>query len=407
MTQSDPRASGSQALTLGFASIGHTFSHMFVLFYATVVLVLQREWGMSYAELFALSVPGAIMFGAGALPAGWLGDRWSPAGMIAIFFLGTGAASILTGLADSPLMLAVGLTAIGTFASIYHPVGIPWLISRAVNRGRALGVSGVFGSAGTAFAAVVAGTLAEWLGWRAAFIAPGIIAMLVGLAFVLLLRAGRIVDSEGEVAPPPPAAAGDARRAFAVLAVTVMCVGVIYQATSYALPKVFEERLFDFAGGSIAGIGAIVTVCYLISGMTQLIGGELADRFSQKTVYMFCQLLQIPVYAIAYVVFGPALIGLAVLMIGFNVMGQPSENALLARYTPLKWRGQVFGAKFLLTLGVSSIGVALIPAIHASTGNLDFLFLMLGISASISFLAAMALPADRRTRPLAQMAGGD
>ena len=57
---------------------------MFVLFFATVALVLERVWKMSYAELFALSIPGAVMYGLAALPAGWLADRWSSAGMIAI-----------------------------------------------------------------------------------------------------------------------------------------------------------------------------------------------------------------------------------------------------------------------------------------------------------------------------------
>ena len=129
----------SASVALGFASAAHTYSHMFVLFFATVILVLERVWQMSYAELFALSIPGAVMYGLAALPAGWLADRWSSAGMIAIFFLGTGVASILTALAKEPWHLMVGLTAIGTFAAIYHPVGIPWLIKHARNHGRAHG----------------------------------------------------------------------------------------------------------------------------------------------------------------------------------------------------------------------------------------------------------------------------
>ena len=138
----------SASVALGFASAAHTYSQMFVLFFATVILVLERVWQMSYAELFALSIPGAVMYGLAALPAGWLADRWSSAGMIAIFFLGTGVASILTALAKEPWHLMVGLTAIGTFAAIYHPVGIPWLIKHARNHGRVLGINGVFGSVG-------------------------------------------------------------------------------------------------------------------------------------------------------------------------------------------------------------------------------------------------------------------
>ena len=77
-----------------------------------------------------MAVPGAFLFGAGALPAGWLGDRWSKTTLLEIYFYGTGAMTILTGFAQTPLMLAVGLAGIGIFASIYHPVGMSWLVSR-------------------------------------------------------------------------------------------------------------------------------------------------------------------------------------------------------------------------------------------------------------------------------------
>jgi MFS family permease len=399
-------SSPSSRLTLGFASVAHTYSHMFVLFFATVVLVLEREWQLPYATLFAYSIPGAILFGAGALPAGWLGDRWSASGMIAVFFLGTGAASVLTGLADGPLALAIGLALIGLFASIYHPVGIPWLVKNARSRGRALGINGVFGSLGTALAAVVAGLLADLWGWRAAFIVPGLVCMATGLAFVAAMRLGAIVDAEADVVTQPAPVAADIRRAFIALAVTVTCVGLIYQAVSYALPKVFQERLtgIDEMAG-VLGIGGVVTLVYLVSGFTQLIGGELAERYRLKAVYVWCLAAQTPVYLLAMVLFSPVLIPVAALMISLNMLSQPAENALLARYTPLKWRGQVFGAKFVLTLGVSTIGLAVIPVIHAMTGSLDALFLVLFASAAIAVLAALLLPGDRwQTAPRMQPA---
>jgi hypothetical protein len=53
--------------------------------------------------------------------------------------------------------------------------------------------------------------------------------------------------------------------------------------------------------------------------------------------------------------------------------------------------------KFLLTLGISSLGVAVVPVIHAVTGNLDALFVLLGLAALASFAAAAALPSDRRS----------
>jgi len=54
---------------------------------------------LSFKELAALAVPAAFLFGAGTLPAGWPGDRWSKTNLLEIYFYGTGVATILTGFA--------------------------------------------------------------------------------------------------------------------------------------------------------------------------------------------------------------------------------------------------------------------------------------------------------------------
>src|SRR6185312_1522951 len=98
------------------------------------VLGLEGKFGLSYGELLSLSLAGYVLFGAAALPAGWLGDRWSAEAMMVVYFLGTGAATVLTGFASGPLGLAIGLTLIGLFGAIYHPVGVAWLVRNAENR---------------------------------------------------------------------------------------------------------------------------------------------------------------------------------------------------------------------------------------------------------------------------------
>src|SRR5947208_13515999 len=108
--QMNPRSAG---LALWFSSVGHFFAHLLMLLFPTVVLVLEGRWGMSYGDLLSLSLGGFVLFGVGALPAGWLGDRWSAEAMMVIFFIGTGAATIATGLAGSRLVLRLGLAAVG------------------------------------------------------------------------------------------------------------------------------------------------------------------------------------------------------------------------------------------------------------------------------------------------------
>ena len=89
----------STRLSLGFSCIGHAFMHVLSALYLTVVLGLERDWAIGYDELIRLWTIGSLMIGVGAPLAGWLGDRWSDAKMMVVFFLLTGAGSIASGLA--------------------------------------------------------------------------------------------------------------------------------------------------------------------------------------------------------------------------------------------------------------------------------------------------------------------
>ena len=75
----------SARLALGFSSVGHSFAHLVTLLYPTAVLALVGQFDMSYGELLELSTLGFVLFGVAALPAGWLGDRWSAEGMMVLF----------------------------------------------------------------------------------------------------------------------------------------------------------------------------------------------------------------------------------------------------------------------------------------------------------------------------------
>ena len=161
---------------------------MFLSLSTTIVLGLEDEFNRPYGELISLSIPGFVAFAAGTLPAGWLGDRWSRSGMMAIFFIGIGIATILTGFAQNTWQIAAGLGLIGIFASIYHPIGYSILVEGKDKVGRLLGVNGVFGNFGVAGAALVAAVLMDLVSWRVAFIVPGAAAFLVGIIYIWHIR---------------------------------------------------------------------------------------------------------------------------------------------------------------------------------------------------------------------------
>ena len=153
-------------LTLFFSSLGHAFMHMFAAFYFIIVLSIENDWKISYDELIKLWSLGALLIGVGALPAGWISDRWSRSAMMAIMFLFMGMSSIFCGLSENKFILFLSLSFLGLSCSIYHPVGIAWVVNSSVKKGRALGINGIFGGVGIGSGAFIAGILINYFNWR-------------------------------------------------------------------------------------------------------------------------------------------------------------------------------------------------------------------------------------------------
>ncbi len=382
--------------TFAFLNLGHAYDHLFILLYPMVVLALEDVFQASYGELLTLSVYGFVAFGAGALPAGWLGDRWSRRGMMIVFFVGIGLAAILTGLARSTVDIAVGLALVGLFASIYHPVGIAMVAEVDPARvGKALGLNGVFGNLGVALAGVTAGALTDMISWRAAFIVPGIVAVATGLAFAL----GTAGAGEGQrgraSAAAPGIAPGTVRRIFAVLVLATLCGGVIFNATTIALPKVFDDRLSDLAGTTM-GIGGLVTGVFMIAAVAQIIVGHLIDRYPLKRIFVGVAMLQVPMMTLAVFAWDYAMLAVAtgVMLLVFSAI--PIYDTIVARYAAGHWRSRIYAVKYTLGLGVSAATVPLIAWARDETGGFGAVFWILAALAAAVVVGALAFPSVAR-----------
>ena len=384
-------ATESARLSLIFSALGHVFAHLFEPIFYIAALVLPAELGLPYEEVLGLIVAAKLLYGLLAPLAGWLGDRWSTVGMMAVYFLGLGAAAVSVGLASGPWMLGLTLALTGAFGAIYHPVGTAWLIRNAHDTGKAVGVNGVFGGLGAALAGVVGGGLIALAGWRAAFIVPGLACLGAGAVFLVLLARGRVVEVKADRRPLPEASKGDTLRAGLVLTLTMVCAGLVYQAAQPALPKLFEERLGD---AGLFGAAAGVTVVYLIAGFGQLLAGALIERLTAKGVYILAALIQVPLLLGLAFASGWVLVGVATLAMAGNLAGIPAENVLMARYSPAKWRATAFGMKFILGFGISGLGVPMVSLIHGATGGFFWLFVVLAAAALTVAAAATLLPAD-------------
>ncbi len=385
-------------VTLAFSCLGHAYMHLFTAVYFVIVLALEADWGLPYHELIELWTLGALLVGVGAIPAGWLSDRWSAAGMMIVMFVGLGLAGIVCAFLETPAALLLGLSAIGLFSAIYHPVGIAWLVKSADRPGRALGINGVFGSVGIAAAGLMAGALIDFHGWRAAFFVPGVIALATGFALFVCWRLGMIEEGSARRAPPP-ASRGDMVRVFTVLLLTMLAMGIIFQANQAAMPKVFDLRLRDLVGEGTFGIGALVALVYFAGGLMQMVGGYLADRYALKPIYLFSWVLQVPVLVGIGLFSGLPLLVLATMTVLLGAGALPAENLLLNRYSPEKHRGLAFGIKYVIAFGSAPIALQLVAKMNALTGEFLWLFVSLAIMAAVATVAAILLPGGWRRPP--------
>jgi len=390
----------SAGLAQAFSNVGHSFSHILTILYPTVVLALEPAWGMTFGELIGLMIAGQILFGVMALPAGWIGDRWSMLGMMVLFFIGSGIAAVLTGFARNGLEIALGLALIGVFASIYHPVGMAWLVREATNRGRALGINGIFGAGGIAAGPLIAGLLIDKISWQAAFIVPGVVAIVIGLALAACWALGLVRESKADKKPVPQPARGDAVRAFIILSLTMLLTGFVGSAYMVMLPKVFAEGMSDVIRGGVLGAGAMVTIVYAFAALAQYVGGRLCDRHAMKYVYLGGFGVQAPLLFLAIGAEGWFLLPLTIVIVFAQVVANPAENGMLAYFTPGRWRATAYGAKFVLALGAAASAIPIIGWIHDTTGSFATVYVVLGCMSAVVVLASLWLPNDRvRTEP--------
>jgi MFS family permease len=377
-------------------NVGHFLDHLFTLIFATVAaLALHHEWGLGYADLLKFATPGFLAFGLFALPAGWIADKWNRDGMMSVFFIGIGIASITTAFARTPLEIAIGLFVIGVFAAIYHPVGLALVVEKWKNTGMRIAVNGVWGNLGVASAALITGYFIDHGGWRVAFVVPGIVSILVGIAYTAL-RWDAIVN-------PPPRAVRAAEkkpvspdfkallmRVSAIVFLTTAVSSIVFQSTTFALPKVFDERLTSIASSATA-IGQLAFVVFALASIGQLIVGHYLDKLGPRTVFVTAASIQMVFFAIMPGLVGwPALLCAMVFMLA--AFGQiPINDYMIGRMAEGEYRARIYGVRYVVSFTVLALALPLIAFVYERWG-FDALFRVLAVSAAIILGAVLMLP---------------
>jgi MFS family permease len=375
-------------------NIGHGVDHMFLLIFATAVASIAAEFGYAnWEDLMPYAVGAFALFGLGALPAGRLGDLWGRRVMMIIFFVGMGVAAMVTALAQNAWQLAAGLTLIGAFASIYHPVGIPMLVQNVPNPGAVIGFNGLAGNLGIAVAALVTGFLVKWFGWRAAFAVPGAIAIVCGIVFALVCPRETEAPSKRKGKAQVVLSPAMLVRAFTVMTAAAVTGSLLFNFTTNGNSQLLSERFLGVLEDP-AMLGALLAVVYTIASFAQIVVGNLIDRMPFKPLQMWISVAQVPILIVAAFSeawgFFFALVGVMIFIFG----SIPFTDAMIVRYVDDRLRSRVSGMRLTVSFGISSAAVWLLGPLVKGMGFTALLWLMAGIAA-VRAAIVLLLPDER------------
>jgi MFS family permease len=310
---------------------------------------------------------------------------------------------ISVGFVQTPVQLGAALFAIGVFASIYHPVGTAMIVSYADRLGREMGLNGVWGNLGVASSALVTGVVGQYLGWRFAFIIPGIVTILIGVAFALTVEHE---DRSGhkQAAAQARVAREDMWRVFVALLIVVLAVSTTFNAVTVALPKLFAERLVGLTE-SPALLGVIAACVYVFGAMTQYTIGKLIDRYSLKAVSLPLSFVLAPFLYLAATLSNLPLI-IAAIGIVMGAFGQVTVNdAMVGKYTSEKWRSRAYAVRYFIGFTAAGASVGLVAWLYQQGGFVTMLHAFAGLCLLV-IAAAIILPTEIRSLPSGQTGSG-
>jgi predicted MFS family arabinose efflux permease len=176
-------------------------------------------------------------------------------------------------------------------------------------------------------------------------------------------------------------------RVFTVIFLTTAVGGLIFQSTTFSLPKVFEEQFM----GSATTVGWYAFLVFSIAALAQLVVGYLVDNYSIRPVFAMVAALQAVFFTVMTQVNGPIAVVIAT---GFMlvVFGQiPINDVLVGRFVRSEWRSRAYALRYVVTFTVMASSIPLIAWIHGNWG-FDALFGVLAVAASIIFITVLFLP---------------
>jgi len=392
---------------LFFTCAAHALTHVYMVIYSVVLGRMSEDFGTDVTDFCAIST---VLFGLGALPASWLGEKLGEKTLLVAFFFLTALGGAVVGTAQTLTQLAIGMALLGLGTSIFHPVGNTLIAKGIRSPGKAMGTNGMWGSHGEAVGPLLAGLLAWGFGsWRSSYLALTLPTILLGA----WLWATRM-----ELARPEPTKAVERNGerpllVIALLLAAMMCGGFQFWIVKTVLPdhigqRTSAELLPTTLQENPVYLGAALSsLMYFVGGFGQMAAGKLVHTREGRGLYAVIFLVSIPLLLLTGALAGVPLVASGCIMTFLLFSAQPVENVLLARWAPPAWKGLLFGLKFTLAFGVGGLGLSIAKRVREAHG-LGATFTAASVftlAALLCALAARALRTGPKVEAVASMAG--
>jgi MFS transporter, FSR family, fosmidomycin resistance protein len=361
--------------------------HLFEGVLPPLIPILLIEFGTDYFHLGVVVTIFSYGLGLGALPAGYLSDRFGPKRLIIIFLLGSGL--FFAGIFPVNTLFAYGviMCIVGMFCSLYHPAANALIAQTFQQKGKAFAINGIVGSLGVAASPLLSAALGSAFGWKTPHIVYGIMGLALGW-YAFGIQGEKTSTPDGETADK---ASDNVHRIpylnLILFYITAGMLGITYKGIMTFLPAYMAEQIkFEAFGLSPVAVGGtFATFALMFGGIGQYIAGRLTDRYQPEKIYAGGLVIGTVFVFLMAKSTHITLVVSAVLYAFFYFSTQPTQNYLIASYLPKNRQGLGFGIHFFLSFGVGSTAAA-VSGYIADRFGLTAVFYIMGC-----FFAAAAL----------------